>query len=265
MKDEIKLGIFGVITFALFFSTIVWVGKCTATRGSIPYRVQFEDLDDLKEGALIKFAGGLSIGYVKNIYRAGTKAEILVWVEKNFPITKNSGFVIRSAGMLGEKYVQLKYEDGPKAPANHLFQGSNAASINSALLSVQLTLQETKKMIRTLNAIFGSGDSQIIRNTSNTLAGIMQKLNIILSSSNDSISNTFKDISKVAEGLKNVISNLNKFVSDIRNSKGLLTTLLTDKSLSKDLRELIKSLKQAAKKINNSSLLNQGGNKKTRW
>ncbi len=264
MKDEVKLGIFGVVAFGLFFATVIWVGKCTATRGSVPYRVQFDDLNDLKEGALVKFAGGLSIGYVKQVYREGTKAEILLWVEENFPLTKNSGFVIRSAGMLGEKYVQLNYKDGPKAPPNHLFAGSNAASISSALLSVQLTLQEIKKMVRTLNAIFGSGDSQIIRNTSNTLAGIMQKLNIILSNSNDNISGTFKNISQVTEGLKNIVVNLNSIVNDFKTGSGTLNILLKDKKMGQDLKDLVKSLKEAADKLNKSSILNET-KKKPRW
>ena len=56
----------------------------------------------------MKFAGGLTVGYVKKIYRSGTKAEILLWITKDFKITKECIFIIRSAGMLGEKYVQLR-------------------------------------------------------------------------------------------------------------------------------------------------------------
>ncbi len=265
MKNTLKVGIFSVVTLGLMFVTVIYIGKCTASRGSIPFRVQFEDLDDLRTGAIVKFAGGLSIGYVKDIYRAGTKAELVLWIEKEFPITRNSSFIIRSAGMLGEKYVQLRYEDGPQAPPNHLFQGTNAASIGSALVMIQQFMDEAKKMIRTVNAILGSGDQTIIRNTATSLAGIVQKINVLLANSNETLTDSVANIKNITAGLTTTVNSVNQILTKINAGQGTLGMLISDKKLQKELTELIQNLKEAAIKLNKSSLLNSTQNQSSRW
>jgi phospholipid/cholesterol/gamma-HCH transport system substrate-binding protein len=263
VKNEIKVGFFGLATFVLMFLSIIWIGKCSSSKGSIPYKVQFGDLDDLKKGALVKFAGGLTVGYVKSIYRNGSKAELLLWISKDFKVTKTCTFIIRSAGMLGEKYVQLNYEAGDKAPKNHIFQGANAASLGSALVSVQEFIHEAKLMLRTFNAVLGGGNPAYITNTTTSLAGVMKKLNDILGDEN--IKATLKNLSGATESLKTTVLKINSVIEKINTGEGTLGALITDKQMKKDFKELIKELKEAVKKIKNSSLLGGSQPARTRW
>jgi ABC-type transporter Mla subunit MlaD len=167
--------------------------------------------------------------------------------------------------MLGEKYIQLSHQDGPQAPPNHLFQGTNAASIGSALVMIQQFIDEAKKTIQTLNAILGSGDQSIIRNTSSSIAGIVQKLNAFLSSTNENVNLSFDNIKSVTQGLKGTVNSINLILGKITSGDGTLGMLISDKKTQKELSELINNLKQAAEKLNKSSLLNPSGDRGRRW
>ena len=107
-RAEIKSGILVVVCFVLLSIITFKVGDFQAMRQTLEYRLVFNFVSGLEKNAPVHFAGH-SVGTVKSIaIHDGTPAvEVVIAIDKNVPLRKDSQAFVDTLGLLGEKFIAL--------------------------------------------------------------------------------------------------------------------------------------------------------------
>jgi phospholipid/cholesterol/gamma-HCH transport system substrate-binding protein len=107
--SELKLGIIGIVTFALIAIVIVAIGG----QGGFPWeryplKVRFDEVGGLKTGAVVQL-NGKEIGKVASVEFAGAQIDVTVEVSRDVRplITTQSTAALGSVSLLGEPNVDV--------------------------------------------------------------------------------------------------------------------------------------------------------------
>ena len=116
MSQATRLGAFLVLTFAILILAVFLIGRDQA-RFESTYRVraQFQNVSGLDEGADVR-VGGLRKGTVRRIElpkQPDGKVTVLMDLQKETRnvLKQDSVAEIKSEGLLGNKYVELRVDD----------------------------------------------------------------------------------------------------------------------------------------------------------
>src|SRR5580698_8103945 len=114
MSQNLRLGIFIVITLAILASGVFLIGSREAMfRSSYKVRADFDNVAGLNEGADVR-VGGIRKGSVKRIQlpkEPNGKVVVLMDLEKETQsiVKLDSVAEIKSEGMLGDKYIEISF------------------------------------------------------------------------------------------------------------------------------------------------------------
>ena len=107
MSNEARVGLMITVSFTIFIVLVGLLAKINVSQSGYTLRIFFSFLNDLRPGAPVKIAGGIKIGQVEEIRQTGEKTEVIVWIDNKYKLIKSSTFAIYTAGMIGEKYVNI--------------------------------------------------------------------------------------------------------------------------------------------------------------
>ncbi|HPA70923.1 MAG TPA: MlaD family protein [Spirochaetota bacterium] len=107
LSNEARVGMVVTVSFTIFILMVGVLAKINIARSGYNLRVYFGFLNDLRKGAPVKIAGGISIGQVTDIKQSGEKTEVNIWIDKKFKLIKKTKFAIFTTGMIGEKYINV--------------------------------------------------------------------------------------------------------------------------------------------------------------
>jgi phospholipid/cholesterol/gamma-HCH transport system substrate-binding protein len=114
MSKNLRLGIFIVITLAIFATAVFLIGgRESMFRSSYKVRADFANVAGLNEGADVR-VGGIRKGSVKSIQlpkEPDGKVVVLMELEKDTQsiVKMDSLADIKSEGMLGDKYIEISF------------------------------------------------------------------------------------------------------------------------------------------------------------
>jgi len=295
MKTELKVGLFAVFSFIILIVFISYLGKSSFKTEGKEYDVVFGFLNDLKAGANVKFAGGILIGYVKSIRYEDLQIKVRVWIKKDFPIAPGVKFSVLGEGVLGEKYLNVIYEEAmdinkmiPIKPGSQI-EGKNSVNFDDILrqvsqISEKLTetldevnfllsgitkrkdvekiTQHTIKLLKETAQIVDDNKSNVSLILKETLQG-MRNLNVILSrdfpnlvkDANYALIQTTNEIAALSKDFKNTMSLM-------QSGQGVLGKLLVDKKMAKDLEETVINLKKISERILDNPIFNNYSKKR---
>jgi phospholipid/cholesterol/gamma-HCH transport system substrate-binding protein len=226
--------------------------------------VYYGFLNDLREGAPVKIAGGIRIGQVEAIRQSSEKTEVTVWIDRKFRLIRPTQFAIFTTGIIGEKYINVfvppshdmddYLKDGDRVygidPPSfdqmmltfqgfmqdksggqilaEIFQNSNAfvANLNKMVEENRYDVRQTVAVSRGTIATL-SVQSKILVDQLNLLT---KNLAQISESNKEDINITLKNLSEVS-------SQLNKVVFRLENGRGTLGKLLTDEEVYNNIRD----------------------------
>src|SRR5262245_1743162 len=104
---ELKVGAF-VITFVVLV-VVGYMWSYDALRSDEKaYHVSLlvPSADGLYKGSLVKIAG-VDVGAIESVAVAGEQAKLVLGIRSAYPIPTDSKAVLRSSGMLGDRYIGL--------------------------------------------------------------------------------------------------------------------------------------------------------------
>ena len=211
---EIKVGIFVFIgIIALLYLTFKLAEEAFTPKDVYRVYAVFDNISGLTKGSKIEMAG-IPIGKVGKIELTSEgKAKVELLIYKNYKIQKDAKAVIRTYGVLGDKFVDIK----PGVSTTYLTPGSmiayteGAVSVDEILASIGPAVEGLKELLSTEEG--------------------KENLKILVANIKDA-SQSFKSIAE-----------------KIEKGQGILGKLVTDEKLYKDLTETVESLKVIAKQI----------------
>ncbi len=252
----------------LLVADVRWPGsgyKITATFGF---------LGDLRENAPIKYAGGIEVGKVTGIRALGDRAAVdLLITRKDFRLRRDSYVVIYTAGMLGEKYLNIGADlgKGEELKPGEVIQGVDPSNLDEAFITMT-------RLMETLNGVLGTNEAKqsiqrSFKNVANTTeelavmtrdtrAKVMRILDDLsksgqnvqsvtrslesLSRSVEELTRTLdkKNLNEAVRNLNSVLKNLDELAKNTNAGKGAAGVLLKDEKVAKDIQELVEDLRR---------------------
>jgi phospholipid/cholesterol/gamma-HCH transport system substrate-binding protein len=276
LNEEAKVGLMITISFTVFIVMIALLAKINISRSGYTLRVYYSFLNDLRVGAPVKIAGGIKIGYVDTIKQSGEKTEVGIWIEKKYPLVKNTRFAIFTSGLIGEKYVNVFVPpssdvedflvDGDKV------YGMDPASFDQMMMTFQTFMQDesggqvlaeifqnSKKFVGNLNHIADENRydirqsiitaKEMIANLNMQSQAMMGNVNKFSKNMADLSEQNKDDINITLRNLSEASANLNKIVFRIEKGRGTLGRLLNEEDIYNNLRDASISAKDLFRQL----------------
>jgi len=276
LKPEVKVGLF------VFFGLLV-LAYLTFTFGDIKLgkekgytvKVYFDTVSGLEEKAPVKIAG-VDVGKVKEIRLKGTKAEVILWIKDGVKIPKNAVAVIRTMGLMGEKYVEItdgNPSSGYVADGGTIGKGVSPADMDYLIAQLSDIARDVKAVTATLKNSLGTPTAQ--EQIKDILANLQKTTEILakLSTSNERkidaiventqkltgelvrlikenrlyVSRSIKNLDQFSQHLPRIAQNLDSLVATLNTpavKKDLKTTVAEISETSKNLKEITSTIAQ---------------------
>ena len=275
---EAKVGVFVVIGIVLLGYMSMKVGKLNLSRDK-RYEVEvfFDSASGLAVDTTVEIAG-VEVGRVSRIGLKDGKALVGLYVDPDITLTKDVRAVIRTKGILGDKYVEL-IPGSPSAPVlaagdrivysvpttdldtlmNVLGEvardvkkltGSlaNVMGGDEGEASLRAIIVNVREMTETLNRTVQANNEDVTRMIAN-LSAFAETLRKIGDANRDDIDTIVANVRKASDEIENLVVGLSAITTKINEGQGSLGQLINDKETVENLNEALVSLKEVTDKI----------------
>jgi len=213
-STELKVGIFVFVgILALVYLSFKLGGEAFTSEKTYPLYAVFRNVSGLSPGAKIEMAG-VVIGRVGSISLTPEgRAKVVLYIYKKYKIPADSQALIKTYGILGDKYVEIT----PGTPGKWLPPGSYIAKTRGSI-SLQDVIAKVEPTIEGLNEIFGTPSGR------------------------KALKNFIKNMEVTSEVLKDIAIGL-------KEGKGTLGKLLVSEELYNALKQTFKNLEVVSKEL----------------
>jgi len=257
---ETKVGIFVVLGILALTYFTVRVGTIRIREGGYRVYTQVESAAGLVKKSAVRIAG-VEVGIVENIVLDGTKAKVALQLPLNVKIPNGSKVYVKSAGLLGEKFIEIVPGPGPEfVKADGLVEeGGPAVDVDRVLTQLSAIGGDIKSVTQSLSSALGGekGEKSIkelVANTEKTMANL-QSITQTIEKGEGTLGKLVKDeklykeVKDTVGSLKETASSLNQVALSVEKGEGTLGKLVKDETLYREAKETVTSLSQVAKSI----------------
>ncbi len=280
MTPERKVGTVVAVALAVLMGAVFLIGKVRVGVSGYNLNVQFKFLNDLKVDAPVKYAGGVIIGRVARITIDKELVNAVLWIERRYRIREDSQFWIFTTGMLGEMYVEVDASPSGTAPfvkEGSTVRGIDPTSTDATLIrlgkivdaltplfgkeevaaSLHATVSEMRKVAGKIAAVVEKHTGRIdnalmeletfshnLMNMSKDIEGLTSQLRSLSDpKSGESIHVTLRRLNSTLVSLEDTSRSAQAIAKKIDAGKGALGVLVNDEGLARDIRAMVKKLK----------------------
>ena len=257
---ETKVGIFVVLGIIALTYFTVRVGNIPIREMGYRVSTQVESAAGLVKNSPVRIAG-VEVGKVESIVLDGTKAKVTLQLPKNVKFPAGSKVYVKSAGLLGEKYIDIAPGPGPDfVKADGLVEeGGPAVDVDRVLTQLSAIGGDIQAVTHSLKSAFGGekGEKSIkemVANTEKTMANL-QNITQTIERGEGTFGKLVKDeklyreVQETVGNLKQTASSLNQVALSVEKGEGTLGRLVKDETLYREAKETVTSLSHVAKSI----------------
>ena len=251
MRKKIKLGIFFILTIALFLISISILGNLKLKGNGYRIYVDYVFIGDLLVNGKVSYrGGGINIGFIEDISinKDGTIRVTLFITDRNVVLPEGTKFTIQTVGLgLGEKYIMA-------TPPTITTDGLESLPPESVVKGVEpFSLESTLGSIGDIGKELNFEDfTSIITNMSMTIELITKLINTNEAEISEIISNVNESIANISVMSKD----LSYIIADVERGKGTVGGLMKDTNLQSNVYQIIYNLKIFSEKVrDNPSVL----------
>lgn len=260
---ELKVGFFVFVGLAFIGAMVVQFGSVGQSfKKFYDLTVEFPNASGLIKGSDVQLAGA-RIGYVADKPAIANNiggVTVRLKISDGVKIPRKMAFRIDSAGLLGDKYVDVcpNYDFDPSKfdasdPSQVLqpgekIKGAELAGIKELMEESQPLLQEMRGAVSEIKEVAASVRGGLLSETNQkNLADSMA--NLKTSSENFAkASKGFEDVVVNAQGavtdVRTVLDSARGVVNKAKNGDGVFAALLTDRELAQNLKILVLNLRE---------------------
>ncbi|MCE5193976.1 MAG: MlaD family protein [Nitrospiraceae bacterium] len=199
VSTELKVGAFSLMILAIMtYMTFKVGGFDWAKKKGYALHAEFKNIGGLDEKTRIKVAG-VDSGIIEKIQLKDGKAWLTIRVDKDTPVYTDASVGVKSTGMLGDKYIELK--TGSQKP--ELKDGDTIKNVIE-FVDIDELVKNFSKLASNLDESFGSPESK------GALKESIQNLKHITASLKDAISVNDKKLRIVLDNIENFTAALKK-------------------------------------------------------
>jgi len=278
LSVEAKVGVFVVIGIILLAYMSMKVGKLNFSSSKGYYiEVMFDSATGLAKDVTVEEAG-VEIGRVQDISLRNGKALVLLRIKSEIEIKKDARAIIRTRGILGDKYVEIlagsssapAIKDGerltrtvPVTDMDALMNVLGEVAHDIKLLTNSISnvlggeegearfraiVDNLREMVTALNQTVQRNSDDIDRMIDN-LAGFSDTLKSVGDESQDDIKDIISSVRRVSHSMEYLLVDLEEVVAKINAGEGSIGRLINEEDTINDLNETLAALKQITQGI----------------
>ncbi len=276
---EAKVGVFVVMGIVILGYMAMKVGKLSLMREKgYDVEVFFDSVSGLAPDVPVEIAG-VEVGRVRDISLVDGMARVVLRIKPGVKIKKDAKAVIRTRGILGDKYITLG-KGSPSAPdikpGQRLWRTEPAMDLDALMGTLQDVAADIKSLSSSLTGVLGGAEGkatlkaifnnfkEMVQTLNNTVQKNRDNIDVIVANLTD-FSKTLKelggvnvkDIQKIIENLSQasdrlgtVMEGMNRIVSRVNAGKGNIGRLLNEEEAIDNLNAALASLREISEKIN---------------
>lgn len=254
MSSEAKVGVFVVIGILILTYMSTKVGGLSFKRAKgYDVNVYFDSATGLAKDVQVEIAG-VEVGRVRKISLENGKALVVLRINSDVRLTKDAKAIIRTKGILGDKYVEL-IQGSPSAPL--LKEGDRIVKTvpTTDMDSLLITLEEVAKNINRLtnslaNVVGGEKGEASLNSIIENIKEMVATLNKTVQENSDDVRSIISNVRKASEKMEALIAGINDITSKINQGRGTIGKLVNEEETVNNLNEALLSLKTITDKIN---------------
>lgn len=251
---EAKVGVFVVIGILMLTYMSMRVGGLSFKRvKGYDVNVYFDSATGLAEDVQVEIAG-VEVGRVRKISLENGKALVVLRLNSDVRLTKDAKAVIRTKGILGDKYVEL-VQGSPSAPplkeGDRIVRTVPTADMDTLMLTLQEVAENINKLTNSLaNVVAGEKGEASLNSIIENIKEMVATLNKSVQENNDDIRSIISNVRKASEKMGALIAGMNDITSKINRGKGTIGKLVNEEETVNNLNSALASLKMITDKIN---------------
>ena len=275
---EAKVGIFVVIGIVILGYMSMKVGKLTLSKDK---RYEVEALFDSASGLAVDTTveiAGVEVGRVGRIGLEDGKALVGLYIDPEIKLTKDARAVIRTKGILGDKYVEL-IPGSPAAPVlaagDRIVYSVPTTDLDTLMNVLGEVARDIKKLTGSLSNVMGGEEGEAsLRAIIVNVREMTETLNRTVQANNEDVTRMIANLSAFAETLREIgdanhedidtivanvrkasceietlVANLNEITNKINEGEGTIGELINNRETVENLNEALVSLKEVTDKI----------------
>jgi len=225
ISPEAKVGLTVIISLILLAAMTMAIGRIDfGQKEAIEIDVKYQSVDGLREGAPVRFAG-VNVGKVSVIELLPYGVLVRIKFDRELIIPVDSQFVIANAGILGDKYIEIK----PGLKQEPLVFGTEVIGVEP--IAIDDLLGEVEGALRNLNYVVNSLTEFA---ESESLQENMAETGILLRETVAGLKKTVDQVNSITVSVQEVANHVEEF------SQGLPSLQLN--AMFKDLETFSKNL-----------------------
>lgn len=175
VSPETKVGIFTASALLVLFSLFFWLNRVSFLQKGSEIDIVFERIDGLRPGAPVKYVG-VDVGRISSIFFEGNHIIVRVHINQGFTVPLASKAFIASAGVVGDKFLDLHPLKAGEAPrSDNRIQGQTPATLDQFYVSAYEVMQSVKQTVDSINSLVA--DPALANSIRNSLANIEKLTN----------------------------------------------------------------------------------------
>ena len=254
--SQLKLGIVGVVALVLVTVVVAAVGGQAGFFWELyPIKMQFRDVQGLKEGAVVRLSGK-DVGRVASVEFAGETIDVTCEVSKDVRalITEGSVASVGALSLLGESMVIIKSAPGgTPVPDWGYVRTVESNSMSSLTETASAGLEDARKLIADVRAGRGTlgklvTDEALYRE----LEGFVASAGAVTRNLTEGKGTAGKLLTDPAafNALKTSLENLQEMTARINAGQGALGKFLNDEAMGRSLAGTMSNIEQTTGRLN---------------
>lgn len=242
---EAKVGVFVIIGLIIFGYMSMKVGNLTfSTEQGYDIEVLFDSATGLAKDVSVEIAG-VEIGRVKDISLQNGKALVVLRMNPGLVIRKNDTAIIRTRGILGDKFVEIKpgsMTAPPISPGERITLTAPITDMDVLMNTLGEVAEDIKALTNSLSNVIGTETGEA------DLREIFENIKEVVVALNRTVQNNQDDIGKIVDNLTTFTGTLEEISTEHKEDIG--TIIRSAKSVTETMQPLVKNLTEISNKIN---------------
>lgn len=257
MKKEVKVGLLGIVTFAIFYLGFNFLKGLDVFRTENEYFAYYSNVEGLQTSNPVMY-NGVTIGRVVEVMpeQDRNRVKVMLAIKRDIVVNDNSVAILSDNGLLGGKMIKLLIQSG--TPLQD--EGTLKSEIEGGLMSglsekAAPVLKNADSLIVTLTSIVQQFDQTgvalkaLIANANQTTNGV----NAVVASNAKNLSAITANAATLTSNLNGLTTNLDSQIKPILQKTNTFADSLNAMRLGQTVAQLnssITSLQVMLKEIN---------------